>query len=388
MCFPLVVRSTLVALVLLAGSPLAQAVETWVVGPAAPALSLREALARAQDGDTIAVMPGDYDGHVGVVLQKRLTIRGIGKRPVLRAAGKSAEDKAILVIRDGEVVVENLEFRGARVRDGNGAGIRFEQGRLTVRQCHFIDNENGLLTGNVESSELVIEDSLFAEAPNAVGLLPHLLYVGRIGRLSVTGSRFHEGFEGHLIKSRAKESFIAYNLIADGWGGEASYEIDLPNGGQVTLVGNVIGQGPRAQNRTLVAFGSEGEAWPQSTLVMAHNTLLSPGLLPGRFLRTFPQRLPKGATVTALNNVLAGVAWLEKDNVVRYEGNVRTLGRWLRDPAAGDFALPVDSDSRREAVDLLADKATAAWRPQFEFNPPLGKRPLPASGRLAPGALQ
>jgi hypothetical protein len=48
---------------------------------------------------------------------------------VLLAAGHSAEDKAILVVRNGEVRIENIEFRGTRVPDGNGAGIRFERGR-------------------------------------------------------------------------------------------------------------------------------------------------------------------------------------------------------------------------------------------------------------------
>lgn len=386
MCVTLL-RATFIGLLLLAGSGVF-ATETWVVGPAPPALPLKEALARAQDGDTIAVMPGEYDGHVGVVTQRQLTIRGIGKRPVLRAGGKSAEDKAILVVRDGDITVENIEFRGARVRDGNGAGIRFERGRLTVRGCAFLDNENGLLTGNVESSELTIEDSLFAEAPSSKGLLPHLLYVGRIGKLTITGSRFHEGFEGHLIKSRAKETTIAYNLILDGWGGEASYEVDLPNGGKVALIGNVIGQGPRAQNRTLVAFGSEGDAWPASSLVMVHNTLLSPGWLPGRFVRSFTERLPKASQVTMLNNVLAGVALLDVDNLARFEGNVRTLGRWLRGPNSMDFALAADASGRQEGLDLAADKTLSAWHPRFEFTMPIGRRPLPPTGRLAPGALQ
>ena len=41
--------------------------------------------------------------------------------------------------------IENIEFRGVRVADRNGAGIRFETGRLHVLRCAFFDNENGLL---------------------------------------------------------------------------------------------------------------------------------------------------------------------------------------------------------------------------------------------------
>jgi hypothetical protein len=38
-------------------------------------------------------------------------------------------------------------------------------------------------------------------APKVVGGLYHLLNVGRIAKLSITGSRFQQGFEGHLIKT-------------------------------------------------------------------------------------------------------------------------------------------------------------------------------------------
>ena len=37
----------------------------------------------------------------------------------------------------------------------------------------------------------------------------------------MTGSRLHQGFEGHLVKSRARVSELRYNLIYDGDGGKA-----------------------------------------------------------------------------------------------------------------------------------------------------------------------
>ena len=49
---------------------------------------------------------------------------------------------------------------------GNGAGIRFERGRLTLRRCRFTDDENGVLTGNFADSELTIADSEFSHAPH------------------------------------------------------------------------------------------------------------------------------------------------------------------------------------------------------------------------------
>ena len=89
------------------------------------------------------------------------------------ADGISAEGKAIWVIRNGDFLIDNIEFRGARVAEGNGAGIRFEGGKLQIRNCVFLDNQNGILTSNNGSAELIIEASLFADAPNQ-GQLLHL----------------------------------------------------------------------------------------------------------------------------------------------------------------------------------------------------------------------
>jgi hypothetical protein len=361
--------------------------ETWLVGPKAPAMSLSEALAKARDGDTIAVLEGEYNGEVGVITQRKLTIKGVGKRPLLRAGGRIAEGKAILVVRDGDITLENLEFHGARAPDGNGAGVRFEKGRLLVKACAFRDNEIGLLTANFGDAELDIVDSEFSEAPKVTGSLAHLLYAGRIARLAVSGSRFHEGFEGHLIKSRAKLTRITYNLIFDGAGGGASYEIDMPNGGVAHIIGNVIGQGSQAQNRTLVAYGAEGTAWPQSALYMAHNTLLSGGLMTATFLRIFEERLPAATPIFVINNVTAGVGLLSPMSNGTFEGNERTLGRWLRSPPMMDFALPNDSSLRGRGVDPRK-VGGQDLSPKFEFTLPIGTKAIQAPAAWSAGAYQ
>ena len=117
---------------------------TWVVGPGAADPTMAQALARADDGDVIEVLPGRYHGDVAVITQRKLTIRGVGARPVFVAEGRHAEGKAIWVVRDGDIQIENIEFRGARVPDLNGAGIRFENGRLRLLRCAFFDNEGNV----------------------------------------------------------------------------------------------------------------------------------------------------------------------------------------------------------------------------------------------------
>lgn len=253
-----------------------------------PGQGLAAALARAVDGDVIELAAGDYRGEVGVITHKRLTLRGVGGRPVLHAAGRSAEGKAIWVVRStpegSDIRIENIEFRGARVADRNGAGIRFEQGRLHVLRCVFVDNENGILTTGFPEAELRIEDSDFSDAPAATPL-PHLLYVGAIGKLTVTGSRFRNGRDGHLIKSRALVSEIRQNVLVDGPGGAAAYELEFPNGGQVTVVGNRIGQGAGTSNPAIVSFGTEGYGQRALSFVFNDNTVINEAPRPAQFLR-------------------------------------------------------------------------------------------------------
>ncbi len=360
---------------------------TLRVGPGEALGSIAEAARLARDGDVVEILPGTYRGDVAVWTQRRLTLRGLDPRPVLVADGRSAEGKAIWVIRNGDITIDNIEFRGARVADGNGAGIRFERGRLHVRNSAFIDNQTGILTANFADAELRIDDSVFADAPRQTHSLPHLLYVGRIARFELSGSRFHRGYRGHLIKSRARHNEIRYNLIDDGPGGEASYEIDLPNGGLAWVIGNVIAQSATTQNPVVVAYGAEGKAWPENALYLAHNTLLS-ARIGAWFLRVWQARLPDGAEIVATNNLTVGIGSFALSAPGRFTGNVPALAAALGDPDAFDFTLPAGSLLRR----FGATPGTArghSLAPQAEFTLPIGTRPLPATpASWAPGAFQ
>ncbi|MDO9285776.1 MAG: right-handed parallel beta-helix repeat-containing protein [Aquabacterium sp.] len=360
------------------------------VGAGQPFARLADALRQAVDGDTIEVLPGTYAGDVAVINQRRLTLRGMGERPVLLADGKYAEGKAILVVRNGHIVIENFEFRGTRVPDRNGAGIRFEKGMLTVRNCQFIDNENGILTANFGDARLHIEDSLFAQAPDRPDSLDHLIYVGRIAEVQISGSRFHQGRTGNLIKSRARVSRITYNLIADGPKGEASYEIDLPNGGQAVVIGNVIAQSANSQNAILVSFGAEGQPWPGSALYMAHNTLVNDRLRGAWFLRVWRDRLPDGTPVHLYNNLSVGPGLFTLGVLggpTEEGGNFAILKPQLVDPDQLNHALPPDSGLRGKAVPLpILDGVDL--RPTAEFTLPIGTRPLAPRERWSPGAFQ
>lgn len=351
------------------------------VGPQGEFLRVDQAARAARDGDTVLIAPGDYRGDVVVWTQRRLSIRGSNPRPTLHADGKIAEGKAIWVIRNGDVDISNIEFHGARAPDGNGAAIRLEAGRLSIANCEFRNNQMGVLTGNLPKTELVIENSLFADAPRQAGTLPHLLYAGAISSLKVSGSRFHTGYRGHLIKSRARVTELRYNLIVDGILGEASYEIDLPNGGDALLVGNVIGQSVDTQNPVMLAYGAEGQRWESNRLRLSHNTFFNQTAIPAWFVRVWEQKFAVRPTVDYYNNLFAGLGLFDFGVLGQGRGNhlVPTWG--LANSSALDFRLGADSWLKNRAVALPEELS-----PSAEFGLPHRAVPIAPRAIGSPGA--
>jgi hypothetical protein len=298
-------RMLLCAAALAAGAVDAGA-RTIQVGAKRPVGSIAVAAAMAKDGDTIEVDAGNYGADVAVWQQSRLTIRAVGGRARLLAMGAAAEGKGIWVVRGGDIAVDGFDFVGARVADQNGAGIRFEKGRLTVTNCVFTDNENGILTGGDKAAELTIENSEFGNNGAGDGQ-SHNLYVGAIRKLSVTGSYFHHAKVGHLLKSRAAENHIFYNRLTDEVGGRASYELEFPNGGLAYVVGNQIEQGSQTENATIISFGAEGYNKPLNALHLVGNTIADDRPKGGKLLVV----KPGDRVVRAVNNLIVGTGSLD-----------------------------------------------------------------------------
>ena len=268
-------------------------------------------LRAARPGQTVVVPPGDYFGALGVVDQPGVTLTSPGPGAVLHADGRDTEGKAILVVRAPGVRIENIEFRGARVPDGNGAGIRFEAGTLTLDRCRFFDNEMGLLSAGRPDMQLVVRHCDFGDAPrHDSGLLHHLLYVGAIGSCVVMHSRFFNGFRGHLLKSRAAVNRVLWNELVDGPDGEASYELEFPNGGDNLVQGNRIEQSARTQNPAMLSMGAEAGGRTGGRLVLRDNRFVNqhPGTAeaPARFVHLWRDRLAGPVEVVDEGNIFEG----------------------------------------------------------------------------------
>lgn len=357
------------------------------VGPNEHLQRIADAARLAQDGDTVSIQPGTYRGDVALWTQNRLTIRGLGDGPVLEAAGQSIEGKAIWVIRGGDIQIDNITFRGARVRHLNGAGIRFERGHLRITNSRFIDNENGILTSNDPSAQLHVENCQFDQAPRHPGALHHLLYVGQIDQLTLRGSRLQGGYNGHLVKTRARSNYIEYNWIVDGPDGEASYELEFPEGGLATVIGNTIGQSANTSNTTLISYGAEGYRNNDNRLALSHNTLVNEPATGGIFLRIWPGKNETTPVVIARNNLLIGLGTFALGNPGEFINNPSTVTPATTSEPAIAPRLATDSLLRGHV------SAAAAWhgiplQPTHEFHYPAGTQLLERPLRWAPGAWQ
>ena len=292
------------------------------VGGNSQVRTIAEAAAMARDGDTVVIAPGEYYGDVAVWKQDRLTIRsGAGGRVKLIAAGSNADGKAIWVINGGRITVEDIDFSGARAPDHNGAGIRFEKGRLLVRRCSFMNSENGILTDDGDSV-LEIENSEFGDNGNENGSA-HNLYVGKIQTLKVRGSYFHHARHGDLLKSRARENLIMYNRLTDELGGQASYELEFPNGGLAYVIGNIVEQSASTDNPTIISYGTEGYPAPANELYLASNTIVDDRPDNGIVL----QVKPGAQQVEAINNLVVGQRKLEGGQIRNWRERIQDLAK-------------------------------------------------------------
>ena len=242
------------------------------VGPGQTYATIAAALAAARDGDVVLVQAGTYVNDFATVSAK-VSIVGIGGMVNMVATAQPQNGKAILCV-DTDCTIQNLAFSGCTVPDGNGAGIRYEGGSLTLQNCSFHDNENGLLSAAVADGTLTIQNCDFTHNGTGTGYT-HNLYVGAIKQLTITNSRFTDAVVGHEIKSRALSSTITGNVISDGPDGTASYSIDLPDGGKDIVTGNLIEKGPQAENQAIIHFGGEGIPYSGSSLLVQGNQVIN-----------------------------------------------------------------------------------------------------------------
>jgi hypothetical protein len=353
------------------------------VGPGEPLRTLAAAARAAKPGALIEVQAGDYVGDVAVWRQDEITLRAVGGRVRLPAAGAHAEGKGIFVTTGRRITIEGFDFLDAKVPDTDGAGIRLERGSLTVRDCSFSRCEMGLLTSNDPTVELTVENCEFSHSRRPPGKPAHLLYIGSIAQATVRGSYFHHAMTGHLIKSRAARSLILYNRLTDEIGGTASYELEFPDGGVAVAIGNLIQQGSQTENPFMVAFGAEGYKHARNELWLVHNTLVDDRPSGGSYLRVGAG----AARVRAINNLLVGGGRFSTDANWDVRNNPAADWDALVRASRQDYTLKPDSPLRGRAIEPGPGPDGLSLRPTHQYQHPRGLLALSGLPRH-PGAIQ
>jgi hypothetical protein len=327
----------------LAGFPAAGKV--LEVGPGKLYASVCQAIQHSVSGDTIEIdAAGLYKGDVCGWTKNRLTIRGVGStRPQIDADGHSAQGKGIWVIAGNDTIIENIEFSGAAVPDQNGAAIRQEGTNLTVRNCYFHDNEEGILAGDNPKSSILIEFSEFARNGSGDGKT-HNIYINHVAKFTLRFSYSHHANVGHLVKTRAAENYVLYNRLSDEADGTASFELDFSNGGLSYVIGNIIEQGPNSQNSSILAYRLEGgdSRNPETQLYVVNNTFVNDRPEGATFLQI--NHTSKPAVI--INNIFYGKGTLTTQKQTALGINLSNKDPRFVDAAHYDYRLRSDSSAR------------------------------------------
>ncbi|WP_428355254.1 right-handed parallel beta-helix repeat-containing protein [Methyloprofundus sp.] len=337
------------------------------------------------DNSIVEIEAGEYFEDVTVWRQSNITIRGIGGRAHLKANGKAAEGKAIWVFKGNNVAIENIEFSEAKVASRNGAGIRMEGSNLTIRNCHFHDNEMGILTGKNLASEIIIENSEFNNNTvdyNRHKRLGHNIYIGEIAKFTLTGSYIHDAETGHNIKSRAHENYILYNKITDEKLG-SSYLLDMPNGGDAFVVGNLFHQNTANDNYTLLSYSAERKQNKASSLLYVVNNTFVNSAQDSQFIKNHAA----GLTVL-VNNLFVGPGQIMQGAAVQFS-NVQL--------AVADFVNAENYDYRlKHAMSALTNRGIVPGEarngfilsPKYQYRHPATTELRPLNGNIDIGAYE
>jgi len=319
--------------------------KTLEVGPGKEFSTPGMAAKYAIDGDLIEIDPqGDYRNDSVIWKNNDLTIRG--KNGMARIYGDTliGNGKGLWVIKGNNTKIENIMFEGASVRDKNGAGIRLEGKNLHVSSCKFVRNENGILTGRSPDSEVLIEHSEFAYNGYGFGKT-HNLYIGAIKKLTFRFNISHHAVVGHNLKSRAKENYIVYNRMYDDVDGRSSYLIDISNGGNALVMGNILQQGPQTENWALMSYGAEGLRYKENNLIVTYNTFVNQRHS-GVFIN-----LKNGGGALVVNNIFTGKGKVTKNDSVHLINNITPdINPKLADPNKLDMSLQKNSPAIDKAV--------------------------------------
>ncbi len=361
------------------------------VGPGRTYQTLSAASKAVSSGSTILIDAGIYDDDIAVWRQNNITLRAVDGIAHLRATnviqytpGNDQENgMGIWVFKGSNITVENIKFTDARVpvsAGANGAGIRIEGSNISICNCSFKNNENGIMgVGN----NLLIEYSEFNNNGLGEKGRTHNIYVVNGSKFTFRYSYSHHAFAGHNLKSRAAENHILYSRLMDEATGQSSYIIDIPDGGKTYIIGNMIQQGPIEGNNTIISYGAESLKNSSSELYLVNNTIVN-----DRARGTFVYINSKVTTSKLINNIFMGNGNI-KSGAAEIRGNLNTTnGSILVDRLAYDYHLAA---STTDAINKGVDPGTGSGQsltPMYEYKHPQSRADRATDSNIDIGAFE
>ncbi len=216
----------------------------------------------------------------------------------------------------------------------------------------------------------------------------HNLYIGNIGRLEFRGNWSHRlqgtgSDSGHLLKTRAGVNLIEYNRFDD-LGARSSRTIDVPNGGQTVILGNLIQKCPNSLNPYVIGYRGEGANAnnPLTGVYVFNNTIVNLRSGSVELLEVQP-----GLTTPALvaNNLMVGIGIVTNQTAAVLKSNI-TAATGLTDQANIDFRSTAGSNAIDQGAAVSASGLTLV--PDKQYVHPTGTEARPVTGVIDVGAYE
>jgi hypothetical protein len=284
----------------------------------------QQAMMAAQIGDVVLVNPTVYM-NFAITLPQTITIASAAPFQKYTFDVGGSPNRCIELALNVGLTLEDAELCNNKVEWANAGGIWPTGGpySLIVRRCVFHDLNNGIIIGEHREATVLIEDSESYDNGDYDGY-GHNFYIGPVQSLTVRGvwshmvkNRGDAGVPnvdiswGHLFKSRAQVALFEGNRFTQE-NGEPNRCLDCPNGGDVTVVGNLFELNAETmQNQgygQFMSYGVEDDTIPENLPVhklnVQQNTFVNHGNATKQFL-FIKNTLP--SVYSVVDNIFAGL---------------------------------------------------------------------------------
>jgi MYXO-CTERM domain-containing protein len=256
----------------------------------------------AKPGDEVVLAPGTYAFRLHLTQKapadKPIVIRAAEpkNRPIVDFGGKLVEDApgsygggdkgrgCWQLSGATNIQISGIEFRNCHNSDHNAAGIRYYNGSsVTISDCIFRKNDNGLTGGTQESTALVQFCEFDTNGNTQASAPTHNIY-NYGGTFTLRYSYLHDPTQGQNFHIRAKSALIEYNWIAraKSYSGDLMTGDDCGNGNctqNMTLRGNLIIQGmPMNTGQIVAVYNDTGAPNMQFHVKAIANTVVASSL--------------------------------------------------------------------------------------------------------------